>query len=75
MVEAVGHEFMDEFFSCCDSVLAEDGIFVLQFSSIPDQRYDEYRRSSDFLKEYMFRELCVPSLSRITTAMNMMTSS
>ncbi|XP_042401966.1 uncharacterized protein LOC121991946 [Zingiber officinale] len=73
-VEAVGHEFMDEFFSCCDSVLAEDGIFVLQFSSIPDQRYDEYRRSSDFLKEYMFPGLCVPSLSRIT-AMNMMASS
>ncbi|XP_074581697.1 uncharacterized protein LOC141838186 [Curcuma longa] len=69
MVEAVGHEFMDEFFSCCDSVLAEDGIFVLQFSSIPDQRYDEYRRSSDFLNEYMFPGLCVPCLSRITTAM------
>ncbi|XP_042405566.1 uncharacterized protein LOC121995859 [Zingiber officinale] len=69
MVEAIGHEFMDEFFSCCNSVLAEDGIFVLQFSSIPDQRYDEYRRSSEFLKEYVFPGLCVPSLNRITTAM------
>ncbi|XP_042401973.1 uncharacterized protein LOC121991954 [Zingiber officinale] len=69
MVEAIGHEFMDEFFSCCNSVLAEDGIFVLQFSSIPDQRYDEYRRSSEFLKEYVFPGLCVPSLNRITTSM------
>lgn len=30
MLEAVGHEFMEEFFSCCESVLGEDGLFVLQ---------------------------------------------
>lgn len=30
MLEAVGHEFMEEFFSCCESVLAEDGLLVLQ---------------------------------------------
>lgn len=35
MVEAVGHEYMEEFFSCCESVLAEDGLFVLQVN-IPD---------------------------------------
>lgn len=30
MIEHVGHEFMEEFFGCCESVLAEDGILVLQ---------------------------------------------
>ena len=30
MVEAVGHEFMEEFFGCCESVLADDGLLVLQ---------------------------------------------
>lgn len=69
MIEAVGHEYMEEFFSCCDSLLAENGIFVLQFISIPDERYDEYRRSSDFIKEYIFPGGCLPSLSRITSAM------
>ncbi|XP_062165431.1 LOW QUALITY PROTEIN: uncharacterized protein LOC133871936 [Alnus glutinosa] len=70
MIEHVGHEFMDEFFGCCESVLAEDGIVVLQFISIPDERYDEYRRSSDFIKEYIFPGGCLPSLSRqITSAM------
>ncbi|CAL5416513.1 unnamed protein product [Camellia sinensis] len=64
MIEAVGHEFMEGFFGCCDSVLAEDGILVLQ-----DERYDEYRRSSDFIKEYIFPGGCLPSLSRITSAM------
>ncbi|WOK95387.1 hypothetical protein Cni_G04094 [Canna indica] len=69
MIEGVGHEYMEEFFGCCESLLADDGIFVLQFISIPDQRYDEYRRSSDFIKEYIFPGGCLPSLSRITTAM------
>ncbi|WJZ87397.1 hypothetical protein VitviT2T_006780 [Vitis vinifera] len=69
MLEAVGHEYMEEFFGCCESVLAEDGLLVLQFISIPDERYDEYRRSSDFIKEYIFPGGCLPSLSRVTTAM------
>ncbi|XP_023877942.1 uncharacterized protein LOC111990399 isoform X2 [Quercus suber] len=69
MIEAVGHEFMEEFFRCCESVLAEDGLLVLQFISIPDERYDEYRQSSDFIKEYIFPGGCLPSLSRITSAM------
>ncbi|KAL8491082.1 hypothetical protein ACS0TY_022926 [Phlomoides rotata] len=69
MLEAVGHEFMEEFFRCCESVLADDGLLVLQFISIPDERYDEYRRSSDFIKEYIFPGGCLPSLSRVTSAM------
>ncbi|XP_057957913.1 uncharacterized protein LOC131150880 isoform X2 [Malania oleifera] len=69
MIEAVGHEFMEEFFVSCESVLAEDGLLVLQFISIPDERYDEYRQSSDFIKEYIFPGGCLPSLSRVTSAM------
>lgn len=69
MIEHVGHEYMEKFFGCCESLLAEDGLFVLQFISIPDERYDEYRRSSDFIKEYIFPCGCLPSLSRIVSAM------
>lgn len=69
MIESVGHEYMEDFFSCCESLLAEDGVFILQFISIPDERYDEYRRSSDFIKEYIFPGGCLPSLSRLTSAM------
>ncbi|XP_074290881.1 uncharacterized protein LOC141617601 isoform X1 [Silene latifolia] len=69
MLEAVGHEFMEEFFRCCESLLAANGLLVLQFISIPDERYDEYRRSSDFIKEYIFPGGCLPCLSRVTSAM------
>uniref|UniRef100_A0A453ACW6 Methyltransferase domain-containing protein n=1 Tax=Aegilops tauschii subsp. strangulata TaxID=200361 RepID=A0A453ACW6_AEGTS len=33
MIEGVGHEFMDDFFGCCESLLAPDGLFVLQVST------------------------------------------
>ncbi|XP_076942205.1 uncharacterized protein LOC143612004 [Bidens hawaiensis] len=69
MLEAVGHEYMEEFFGCCEVALAENGIFVLQYISIADMRYDEYRRSSDFIKEYIFPGGCLPSFSRVTSAM------
>jgi cyclopropane fatty-acyl-phospholipid synthase-like methyltransferase len=34
MIEAVGHEYMEEFFGCCESVLAENGLFVLQVMKV-----------------------------------------
>lgn len=34
MIEHVGHEFMDTFFSHCEAALAEDGIFVLQVTLV-----------------------------------------
>nr|XP_016456914.1 PREDICTED: uncharacterized protein LOC107780832 isoform X1 [Nicotiana tabacum] len=69
MIEHVGHEFMDEFFTCCESALAEDGLLVVQFTSVPDERYDEYRHSIGFIKEYIFPGGCLPALNRVTSAM------
>ncbi|CAH2052921.1 unnamed protein product [Thlaspi arvense] len=70
MLEAVGHEFMEMFFSRCEASLAQDGLIVLQFISIPEERYNEYRLSSDFIKEYIFPGGCLPSLARVTSAMS-----
>ncbi|KAG5378543.1 hypothetical protein IGI04_026385 [Brassica rapa subsp. trilocularis] len=70
MLEAVGHEFMEMFFSRCEDALAENGLMVLQFISIPEERYNEYRLSSDFIKEYIFPGGCLPSLARVTSAMS-----
>ncbi|KAL1294787.1 hypothetical protein AAHE18_19G164900 [Arachis hypogaea] len=69
MIEAVGHEYMEDFFGCCESILADDGLLVLQFISCPDESYDEHRRSGGFIKEYIFQGGCLPSLSRVTSAM------
>ncbi|KAG2727820.1 hypothetical protein I3760_01G176700 [Carya illinoinensis] len=41
----------------------------LQFISLPDQRYDEIRLQSGFMREYIFPGVCLPSLNRVTSAM------
>ncbi|CAI9118088.1 OLC1v1019606C1 [Oldenlandia corymbosa var. corymbosa] len=69
MVEHVGHGFFEKFFKCCDSALAENGLLLLQFTSVPDQRYEEYRRCRSFIREYIFPGGCLPSLTRLMTAM------
>ncbi|PHT39152.1 hypothetical protein CQW23_22725 [Capsicum baccatum] len=69
VLEHVGHEFIGEFFTSCESALAEDGLLVLQVISMPDPMYDEYIHSGGFIKEYIFPGGCLPALSRLISAM------
>lgn len=62
MIEAVGHEYLDTFFKKCSDLLKPEGLFALQAITIPDQRYDAYRRSVDFIQKYIFPGGCLPSL-------------
>jgi cyclopropane-fatty-acyl-phospholipid synthase len=66
MIEAVGHEFMGEFFEKCSSLLKPDGKMLLQAITINDQRYDEYRKSIDFINKYIFPGGCLPSIAVIS---------
>lgn len=66
MIEAVGHEFMGEFFDKCSSLLKPDGKMLLQAITIADQRYDEYRKSIDFINKYIFPGGCLPSIAVIS---------
>ncbi|KAI4373884.1 hypothetical protein MLD38_011947 [Melastoma candidum] len=69
VLECVGHEYMEEFFGCIESLLAEDGLLVMQFSSMPEQKYEENRLCPGFIKEYIFPGGCIASMNRMTTAM------
>ena len=63
MIEAVGHEFMAQFFSKCSSLLKHDGKMLVQAITIADQRYDAYRKSVDFINKYIFPGGCLPSMA------------
>ncbi|KAL0313966.1 UNVERIFIED_CONTAM: hypothetical protein Sangu_2241000, partial [Sesamum angustifolium] len=39
------------------------------FISVADEKYDEFRLSPGFIKEYIFPGGCLPSLSSTTSAM------
>jgi cyclopropane-fatty-acyl-phospholipid synthase len=68
MVEAVGHQFLDTFFAKCSSLLKPNGSMLLQAITLADQRYDEARRSVDFIQKYIFPGGFIPSVTAMTTS-------
>lgn len=68
MIEAVGDEFLDDYFEKCSSLLKPDGIMVLQAITMVDNRYQQYVREVDFIKRYIFPGGCLPSISRMASA-------
>ncbi len=69
MLEAVGHEFLGAFFQACDRLLKPDGKAVIQVITIPDQRYETYRKGCDFIQKHVFPGSLLPSLNAMSTAM------
>jgi cyclopropane-fatty-acyl-phospholipid synthase len=69
MIEAVGHEYLPQFFAKCAQLLHPHGTMLIQAITMPDQRYAQYLKSSDFIRRYIFPGSCVPSLSAMIDAM------
>jgi cyclopropane-fatty-acyl-phospholipid synthase len=65
MIEAVGHQYFDTFFRVCSERLKPQGMMLLQAIVIPDQRFERYRRSVDFIQRYIFPGGCLPSIGAI----------
>lgn len=73
MIEAVGHEYLPAFFEKCGSLLKPTGQMLLQAITIPDDRYDFYRRHVDFIQKYIFPGGCLPSLGVISNTVSRVT--
>jgi len=69
MIEAVGHERLPTFFDACGRLLRPGGCMALQAITMPDQRYERYRRSVDFIRSHVFPGSCVPSTTAMLDAM------
>ena len=65
MIEAVGHEYFDTYFAKASSLLKPHGMFLMQAITIADQRYEQARRSIDFIQRYIFPGGSLPSVARI----------
>lgn len=68
MFEAVGYEYFGTFFRKCSEYLRPGGRMALQTISVPDQRFDRYRRGFDWIRKYIFPGGLLPSLHEITRA-------
>ena len=69
MLEAVGHRYLGNYFETIDRLLAPDGLAAIQVITIPEQRYDNYRRRPDFIQRYIFPGGHLPSLEAMNRAM------
>lgn len=66
MLEAVGHQYLPTYFQKCDQLLKHDGIIVIQSITIPDHRYDGYKKEADWIQKHIFPGGHLPCLFKIS---------
>ena len=59
---------LPSYFAKCSQLLKRDGMMALQAITIPDPRYDSYRRSVDFIQRYIFPGGFLPSVGAMAEA-------
>ncbi len=69
MFEAVGFEYYAAYFAAVARALKPGGRMFLQTITIPDQRFDRYRRDFDWIKKYIFPGGMLASVHRIATTL------
>lgn len=74
MIEAVGHKFLPVYFKKIDDLLRPQGKLFIQGITIPDELYDTYRSSSDWIRKYIFPGGHLPSLGIINDIISSTTS-
>ena len=68
MIEAVGHDFLPTYFKKCHDLLKPGGRMLIQAITMPDHRYEVYRRSVDFIQRYIFPGGHLPSVRAMQQA-------
>jgi len=69
MIEAIGHQYLGEFFRRCAERLIPGGRMLLQSITIADRHYARARDEVDFIKRYIFPGCCIPAVSALAQAM------
>jgi cyclopropane-fatty-acyl-phospholipid synthase len=69
MIEAIGEREFPTFFAACDRLLAPGGRVCVQTILMPEERYDRYRRSPDWIERYVFPGCLIPSQGALRQAM------
>lgn len=69
MLEAIGDEQFGTYFETIDRLLEPGGLACVQTILIPDNRWERYRKSPDWIERYVFPGCLIPSLTALTCAM------
>jgi cyclopropane-fatty-acyl-phospholipid synthase len=73
MLEAVGHEYIPGYFAKCNELLKPNGAMAIQVITSQDRRYQEFRKSVDFIQKHIFPGSQTPSMAYIQQCVNKVT--
>jgi cyclopropane-fatty-acyl-phospholipid synthase len=68
MIEAVGYEYLPHYFETCARVLVPRGRLAIQTITMPDDRFEAYRRRVDWMQTYIFPGSLIPSIQTLRAA-------
>ncbi|WP_313494073.1 cyclopropane-fatty-acyl-phospholipid synthase family protein [Stenotrophomonas sp.] len=68
MIEAIGAEYLDTYMATLQRLLRPNGVALLQAITIEDHRYEQARRSVDYIKRFVFPGSFIPSIAAILAA-------
>ncbi len=68
MIEAVGAEYLDTYFSQVGRLLKPTGLALIQAITIEDHRYAQALRAVDFIKRHVFPGSFIPSIAAMLAA-------
>ena len=68
MLEAIGERQYGTYFATIDRLLERAGVACVQSILIPDDRWERYRRSPDWIERYIFPGCLIPSLTALARA-------
>ena len=74
MIEAVGKRYLPEYFATCNRLVKHDGAMMLQAITMPEQRYDQYVGSVDFIQKHIFPGGFLPSITEMQNCVKLHTS-
>ncbi len=63
MIEAIGSDQYDTYFSQCNRLLKPGGRMLIQAITIADSQYEYAQKNVDFIQRYIFPGSCLPSLA------------
>lgn len=69
MIEAVGADYLGEYFRTLGKLLKPCGVAAVQAITIQDQDFKRASRHIDFIKRYIFPGSCIPSVTAMCAAM------
>ena len=70
MIEAVGHNYLKNYFNTIQQNLVDGGTAAIQAITIDDSIYERYKNKTDFIQKYIFPGGFLPSKNELVSLSN-----